>query len=436
MNETLERQLTFDEDQERAIAACCDVARRIVAVTGKAGTGKTLLIKEIHRRLTLAGYSVACSAPTGKAAKRIVESTGLSAQTNHRLLGYGMPTEFEETNEKTGRKKIIKLSTGPRWTRRDPMHYDTILCDEYAMVNQEINRNLIDALKPGGRICMFGDVNQLRPIEENKNLADEPSAFQRALTKFDGIELRTIHRQQEGSGIADNGSLVLLGRMPKKHDDFRMNITSDPVRDIQGFVMSELERGIDYSTTEAQIITAMNKSWIGTKKLNLVVQNLFWKRERPSLTLSRHKWEGEEATSIRVQVGSKVVCTANLYDLGNEQSMFNGELGTVVDINHEDESFDVDFGDRIVTIPPLMIIVRDNGSVVEADPRKSIDLAYVLTTHKCQGSEYAHVCYVLNKSTIYTQSRRNMYTAITRAREHCTLITDMVSLTKSVKFVG
>ena len=436
MSEILDRPLVFDEDQERAISACCDVDKRIVAVTGKAGTGKTLLIKEIHRRLSLAGYTVGCSAPTGKAAKRIIESTGIPAQTNHRMLGYGMPTEYEETNEKTGRTKIVKLSTGPRYTRREPMQFDTILCDEYAMVNQEINRNLIDALKAGARICMFGDVNQLRPIEENKRLAEEPSAFQRALGKFDGIELRTIHRQEEGSGIADNGSMILLGRMPKKHQDFRLQITSEPVRDIQAFVESELARGVDFSSTDAQIITCMNKSWIGTKKLNLVIQNLFWRRERPSLTLARHKWEGEDATAIRVQVGTKVVCTSNIYDLGNEQSMFNGELGTIVEINHEDESFDVDFGDRIVTVPPLMIIVRDNGNVMEADPRKSIDLAYVLTTHKTQGSEYKHVCYIMNKSTIYTQSRRNFYTGITRAREFCTVITDMVSLTKSVKFQG
>lgn len=430
----LEPTIVFDDDQLAAIEACCNIDSRIVAVTGKAGTGKTLLIKEIHRRLSLAGYNVGCSAPTGKAAKRIRESTGLEAQTNHRMLGFGMPIEIEETDSK-GKTKIVKLSTGPRYSRSHPMYYDTILCDEYAMVNQEINRNLIDALKPGGRICMFGDVNQLKPIEENRSLQDEPSAFQRALSKFKGIELRTIHRQEEGSGIADNGARILLGRMPQKHDDFHIYMTTEPVRDIQTFVDRATTAGIDYSSTECQIITSMNKSWIGTKKLNLVIQDMFWKRELPGLTLDRHKWEGE-SSAIRVQVGSKVVYTANTYDLGNEQSVFNGEVGIVVEINHEEDSLDVDFGDRIVTIPPLLIVVKDNGQVSEVDPRKNIDLAYVLTTHKMQGSECKHVCYIMNRSTVYAQSRRNFYTGITRAREHCSVIADLISLTKSTKFPG
>ena len=85
------------------------------------------------------------------------------------------------------------------------MLYDTILCDEYAMVNQEIHRNLIDALKHGARICMFGDVNQLKPIEEDRRLDDQPSAFMAALAKFGGITLDTIHRHDAGSGIARNG---------------------------------------------------------------------------------------------------------------------------------------------------------------------------------------------------------------------------------------
>jgi ATP-dependent exoDNAse (exonuclease V) alpha subunit len=111
-------------------------------------------------------------------------------------------------------------------------------------------------------------------------------------------------------------------------------------------------------------------------------------------------------------------------------------VGIVVEINHEEDSLDIDFGDRIVTVPPLLIVVKDNGQVSEIDPRKNIDLAYVLTTHKMQGSECKHVCYIMNRSTVYAQSRRNFYTGITRAREHCSVIADLISLTKSTKFPG
>lgn len=435
----LPKELTFDDVQLAAIDACCDPTRRIVAVTGKAGTGKTALIKEVHKRLTDAGYIVGCSAPTGKAAKRIKESTGIQAQTNHRMLGYGMPVDHEETDEQTGEKKTVKLSTGPSFDRYRPLPYDVILADEYAMVNHEIHRSIIGALKSGARVCMFGDVNQLKPIEESKQLEGQPSPFMVALEKFSGIELTTIHRQQEGSGVAENGARILAGRMPIKRDDFDIQFTNEPVQKLQAFVTKNMELGIDYSSTENQIVTCMNKSWIGTKKLNLSIQSLYWRRELPFLDLPRHKWVAAEekgAATIRVQVGSKVVYTANTYDLGNEQSVFNGEIGTVVEINQEDGSLDIDLGDRVISVPPLLIIVRSDGSVAESDPRKNVDLAYVLTTHKMQGSECKRVTYIINKSTIYGQSRRNFYTAITRAREHCTVIADQISLAKSTKYAG
>ena len=433
----LPAQVVWDAKQIEAIDACCNLDKRIVAVTGKAGTGKTILIREVAKRLSDAGYIVQTSAPTGKAAKRIKEATGLDAMTNHRMLGYGMPIEHEEKDDKTGKTKTTRVSTGPRFRRSNPMPYDTILCDEYAMVNEEINRGLIDALKAGARICMFGDANQLKPIEEDRRLEGEPSPFQRALLKFSGHTLDTIHRQVDGSGIASNGALILQGRMPRKHDDFNIIMTTTPVQSMQEFVNESMAAGIDYSTVDHQIITCMNKSWIGTKKLNLVLQAVFWHRERPYIELPRYQSQGaEDNAPIRVQVGSKVVYTANTYDLGNEQSVFNGETGIVAAINHEDGSIDLDLADRMVTVPPWLITVKDNGSVVEGDPRRNIDHAYVLTTHKCQGSEYQHVCYVINKSTLWVQSRRNMYTALTRARKHCTLMTDSVSLAKSTKWPG
>jgi len=429
--------IEWDEMQQQAIDACCDMKRRIVAITGKAGTGKTMLLREVAKRLNDHGYTVQASAPTGKAAKRIQEATGLSAMTNHRMLGYGMPVELEVDDEKTGDKKIVKVSTGPHFTARRPMQYDTILCDEYAMVNTEINRGLIDALKAGARICMFGDANQLKPIEEDKRLDGQPSAFQNALTKFGGITLDTIHRHDEGSGIARNAALVLQGRMPRVTDDFKLQQTDQPVRAVQEFIELQSANGHRYDDTDHQIVTCMNKSWIGTQRLNLVVQSMFWDRTRPHMELPRYKVANVDTPPIRVQVGSKVVYTANSYDLDNNgTSIFNGEVGTVIDLDHMEGSVEIDLGDRTVVVPPVYFHVRQDGRVIEQDPRRNIDLAYVLTTHKMQGSEVKHIAYVLNKSTLWGQSRRNMYTAITRAREHCTVFCDPQSLAKSTKFQG
>jgi exodeoxyribonuclease V alpha subunit len=432
------KPVVFDDKQQEAIDACCDVSRRIVAVTGKAGTGKTLIMREVHKRLTGVGYLVQASAPTGKAAKRIREVTGLEAMTNHRMLGYGMPIEHETEDEKTGDKKTVLISTGPRFKRSNPLPFDTILCDEYAMVNQEIHRNIIDALKSGARVCMFGDVNQLKPIEEDRRLDTQPSAFMVALQKFSGTMLDTIHRHDAGSGIAQNGALILAGRPPRPSDDFLVRQTDRPVLAVQEWLEHQLENGHNYADTDHQIITCMNKSWIGTQKLNLIVQAMFWDRARPFIELPRYRDAGSDIAPIRVQVGSKVVYTANTYDFNDDgQSFaFNGETGTVININHAEGSVEIDFGDRTVIIPPLVITVYPDGRVVEGDPRRNIQHAYVLTTHKCQGSEYKHVTYVMNKSTMWAQSRRNFYTAVTRAREHCTVFTDMVSLMKSTKYAG
>ena len=429
--------IVWDDVQLQAIDACCDISKRIVAVTGKAGTGKTVIMREVARRLVDVGYIVQASAPTGKAAKRIREATQLEAMTNHRMLGYGMPRDVEVDDEKTGERKIVQVSTGPRFGRMKPFIYDTILCDEYAMVNQEIHRNLIDALKHGARICMFGDVNQLKPIEEDRRLDDQPSAFMAALAKFGGITLDTIHRHDAGSGIARNGALILSGKMPRASDDFTLRQTDQPVRAVQEFIELSLGAGHSYADTDHQIVTCMNKSWVGTQKLNLVVQAMFWDRARPFIELPRYRIGSEPQPPIRVQVGSKVVYTANTYDMGDSVTYaFNGEVGIVIDINYEEGSVEIDFGDRTVIVPPLIVAVYPDGRAVEQDPRRNIDHAYVLTTHKMQGSEVRHVCYVINKSTLWAQSRRNMYTAITRAREHCTVFCDMHSMAKSTKFVG
>ena len=162
----------FDEKQKKAIELCCDKDRRIVAITGEAGTGKTTIIKEVYRRL----YSehdvydrnknlvkivpdIVVAAPTGKAAKRIYELTGIPPITLHRLLEYPMTGEIDETTGKP------KTHFGPKRDHDNPLDQKIVICDEYAMVNVELHRNLINALPRGGMVRMFGDCNQLEPIE-------------------------------------------------------------------------------------------------------------------------------------------------------------------------------------------------------------------------------------------------------------------------------
>lgn len=412
--------MDWDKDQQEAITACCDVDKRVVAVTGSAGTGKTQLLQEVYNRLTGAGYSVGMGAPTGKAAKRIREATGIDcAVTLHKLLEYSHPGEADP---KTG--KMMGFSF-PKCRRDNPLEYDVVLIDEYAMVNQEVHRHLFDALKHGALVRVFGDVNQLKPIESNEEKADRPTAFMTLLEKFSGHVLKTIHRQGAGSGIIENGARILSGRIPIRRDDFTMSITNSPIEELRKYTVEMLANGVSFADIEHQVIVLGHRSWVGTVKVNAMMQNLFRTEAAEWRDIPRHPWH--ETAYLRLHIGDKILQTVNDYAIG----AYNGEVGIVVELTEWDEVV-VDFGDRQVVYPPLVEVTLVDGRIKQLDPRKNIDLAYAITTHKMQGSECQHIVYLMNKSNKYMQSRNNFYTGSTRARVLTHVISDMVSLSNSV----
>ena len=440
MDAMIDREFEFDGTQLTAIERCCNMQERVVPVTGVAGTGKTTIIREVYKTLSDAGYRVVLCAPTGKAAKRITEATGIPAMTIHRLLEYPHPGERDDQGR-------AMSATVPKRDKNNPITQSVVLADEYAMVNREVHRNLIDALPAGGRICMFGDVNQLKPIEQGK-LAGKESPFEAALRRFQGTVLETIHRTVDGSGIAFNGARILKGQVPTRKDDFVMKLTERPVDELINYVMDALQAdNINYGTNQGQIITATKKTWVGTYKLNIALQDMLNPLgHKDRLLLKRHRWD--EKMPVRVGVGDKVIWTENAYDLRDvwdqtdeqtnlyipcpaEKTIMNGESGVVTRVG-DDGDIDIDVGDRVVEVPPVQSVQDRNNNIVQVDPRRNIDLGFVITTHKAQGSEWPHVIYVLNKSTMFIQSRHNMYTAISRARTKCTIISDQRSLQNSV----
>lgn len=428
-------QLELDSKQLEAITSCCDIAQRVVAVTGQAGTGKTTILEQVYKKLTEAGYAVVLCSPTGKAAKRITEVTGIEAQTIHRLLEYTHPGD---PDPKTG--KTIRFSF-PRRVRANPIDYDVVLVDEYSMVNWEVHRALFDALPNAACVRVFGDANQLDPIEEDFKLKSEPTPFQTILrnSKFKAIILDTVHRQGADSGILLNLVSILRGRMPTKNDQWTMQFTDYPVDALREYVLQSLDNGVDFSTIDNQILTPQNTSWVGTVKLNAMLQLQFRDLDKQVIKVPRHDWTKKGARQedakgqlfLPMSVGDKVICTRNMYDL----FVFNGETGVIKEIT-SDEEIIIDFGDREQAIPPLLAVLNRFGKVVEIDPRKDIDLAYAITTHKAQGSEYRRVVYVLNKSTAFMQNRRNLYTACSRGKEHVHIITDQRGLQGSIYKAG
>ena len=405
--------ITLTDTQIKAINLCLDTTCRVATVTGSAGTGKTVILKYVADHLVQSGYTVALAAPTGKAAKRITEATGYEATTLHRLLRYPLPNEVDPATGAALDKTL------PAHRRSNPLDADFVLVDEYAMVNHEMHRNLLNALKPGGIVRMFGDINQLRPIETLDILKAKESPFSILLSKFPCTVLDVIHRQAAGSGILSNGALINKGKIPKRQGDFKIHITGSPVHKLKELINQE-----NYGLLRNQVITPAAKSWVGSYKLNLQIQTTI----NPSvlrMPLARNSWHKKEG--ISVGIGDKVIISKNDYQL----NMFNGETGIILDIT-ENESIVVDFKDRIVEIPCELLYIDKHGSTKKYDPRVSIDLAFAITTHKAQGSEYDNVIYVLNKGSRYIQCRSNFYTGITRAKKQVHLISDQYSLTNSV----
>jgi len=433
-----EDEIEYDERQLAAINECCDQTKRIVTVSGSAGTGKTTILKKVYQRLVDAGFTVALTSPTGKAAKRIYEVTGIPAMTNHRILEYTHPGE---TDPVTGKPFGVAY---PRRHRENPLEYDFILADEYAMVNKEIHRNLLDAMKTGSCIRYFGDERQLEPIEDDawkdRDRTKEPSQFLKCLNepRLTSVKLNKVFRQAEGSGLLDNLYLILRQSLPRNNDQWFNKFTDKPIDALQEFIFEHFD-DIKFNETNNQIIVPGNNKWVGTRKLNFILQAIYFDphddTDENTITIPRHNWDigmydtkGEAGGYIKLHVGDKVIFKANNLDL----SVFNGETGIVKEFDNEYGEVVIDFGDREQAIPILMIKTNQYGKQVEYDPRKDIDLAYAITTHKSQGSQYDHVIYIMNKCDAFLLNNRNMYTACSRAQKYVYVISDQISFSRTI----
>lgn len=414
--------MEFTPEQEEAIEWCC-TDEPIVGVTGQAGTGKTAIIKEIYRILREQGLRVAVCALAGKAVDRIKEATGIEdAVTIHRLLEFPQPGEIDpDTGE-----PVKWASYGPKRNADNPLEYDAVLCDEYSMVNWELNNQLLDAL-PHGVLRAFGDMNQLKPVEKDEDLRDEPSPFSSILKECPSVKLKRIWRN--GGVIVENADRILKRQIPQDGGDFFQMIVKpeEVLTTLDAWVMDSFEHGIDFLfKTENQIITPSNKTSIGVAELN----RYFLEKEKEKHKTGwyfppRHKWDKKPWVHLRE--GLKVIQTKNDYNL----KVFNGQTGIITRIDPE-FNVTVDFGDRQVLYPPIVTIPDKHGFDMKDYPQANLDLAFVVSTHKSQGSEYQHIIYVMGCEARFTHSIGNFYTGVTRARKTCTVITDEIALVNSI----
>ncbi len=351
--------------QKEAVARA--LASKVLVGTGGPGVGKTTLIRSIMTILTAKGVRVALCAPTGRAAKRLSETTGLEAKTIHRLL---------ETNPANG---------GFRCGAEAPLECDLLVVDETSMVDVPLMAALLRALPRTAALLLVGDVDQLPSVGAGQVLADVIGSGAVPVAR-----LSEIFRQAAESRIVINAHRVNAGRMPDLEvpaeggSDFYFVATDDPedgARKVVEIVRERILRrfGLD-AVRDVQVLAPMQRCVLGARGLNLALQEaLNGDVSKPSI----------EKFGWTYRVGDKVMQTENDY----EKEVYNGDIGTIVGLDAEEGELAIEFDGRLVPYP-----------FGELD---QVTLAYATTIHKAQGSEYPPVVIPV-AMTHYMMLRRNL----------------------------
>ncbi|MBR3367455.1 MAG: ATP-dependent RecD-like DNA helicase [Lachnospiraceae bacterium] len=393
--------IELDELQRSAVRMA--VEHTVLLISGGPGTGKTTTINTIIRLLHDLGLSVMLAAPTGRAARRMTEATGYPAMTIHRLLGVrGVPGD-----------DTLSGTVGFEKDRDNPLETDALIIDEMSMVDTHLFCSLLKAVLPGTRLILVGDVDQLPSVGPGRVLRDlmDSGAFRTVL-------LKTIFRQAMESDIVMNAHRILNGEMlelDNRSKDFFFLERSDVgviYKHTVDLLQGRMPAYAGCSPWEVQVLTPMRKGNLGVLRLNEVLQSIL---NPPAPGKAEHT-----RADVTFREGDKVMQTRNNYQIawevrGNfgipiEQGtgIFNGDFGRVEEIDTAAQTMTVRFDeDRIVTYP-----------FGELD---DLDLAYAVTVHKSQGSEYPAVILPLLQGPSGLFNRNLLYTAVTRAK-NCVVI--------------
>ncbi len=368
----------------------------VMLLTGGPGTGKTTIVKALLDIFKSMDMKVALAAPTGRAAKRLSEATSHEAKTIHRLL------EFEYSNEDSDR-------SGFRRNENDTLEENVLIIDESSMIDNILMCNLLKAVKPGARVILIGDADQLPSIGAGNVLRDLVDS-----KRFATIQLNEIFRQAQESLIVTNAHKINHGEMPilniKNNDFFFLprNTDDEIAMTVADLCRNRLPRTYGKETEGGiQVISPSRKGTAGTENLNVLLQNAL----NPKAPDKR-----EHIHRDRVfREGDKVMQIKNNYELewyrdddSEGMGIFNGDIGTVIKVDHMSQSLKVLFEDRYVNY---------NFTLLE-----ELEHAYAITVHKSQGCEYPFVIIPLYNAPIMLLTKNLFYTAVTRAKRMVILV--------------
>ena len=368
----------------------------VLLLTGGPGTGKTTSLRGIVALYRRMGLDVALLAPTGRAAKRLGEVTDCDAQTIHRVLGMSY-------NDLTGQAAFKKNGS-------DPLEAHAVIVDEMSMVDLELMQALLEALRPGCRLVLVGDPDQLPSVGAGNVLGDLLRS-----TVVPTVSLTQVFRQAEQSAIIRNAHAVNMGQPPQldsNQGDFFFLCRRSPDRLVQTVVelcRDRLPRNMNIPAEQIQVLSPTRKGACGTVSLNRALQAAL----NPPSPQKRQKQWGD----VTFRVGDRVMQTKNNYDVLWEKDdgtagsgIFNGDVGVIQDIDSSGEQIVLRFDDRTATYT--------------ADLLSQLDMAYAITVHKSQGSEYPAVILVSAPAAPSLMVRGVLYTAITRARRMLIMVGD------------
>ena len=371
---TAQTGIQYDDVQIRAIRKA--LRSKVMVLTGGPGTGKTTTTQGIIAALKSKGLEVQLAAPTGRAAKRMSEATGMYAETIHRLLEFH-PLEGYRRNED------------------NPLDGDALIVDECSMIDIILMSHLMKALPARMRLIMVGDIDQLPSVGPGNVLRDIIDS-----ERIPVIRLTRIFRQAQNSQIVMGAHSINQGQFPdirnRRNTDFKFIVEDDKeavAGKIVSLVKEEIPTTYGYSASDIQVLTPMQKGEIGGANLNSALQTALNTSE---ICLTKG--------GSSFKIGDRVMQLRNNY----KKSVFNGDLGYIESINTDEKTLKVNFDDSIVEY--------------ESSDLDEITLAYASTIHKSQGSEYPVVVMPVMMSHYIMLQRNLIYTGLTRAKKLCIMI--------------
>ena len=387
----------LDEMQKKAVQEAA--GHGLLILTGGPGTGKTTTINAIIRYFEGEGAEIRLAAPTGRAAKRMTEATGYEAQTIHRLLELsGMPEDDRE-----GQPIHFERNA------ENPLETDVIIIDEMSMVDIHLIHSLLMAVTAGTRLILVGDENQLPSVGPGNVLRDIIRSGQ-----FPVVELKKIFRQASESDIVVNAHKINKGEQVEinnKSRDFFFLKRYDAdiiIRVVIALIQEKLPKYVEAKPFEIQVLTPMRKGLLGVERLNQILQRYL----NPPDASKKEKEIGQGL----FREGDKVMQVKNNYQLEWEirgrygipmekgLGIFNGDMGIIREINKQTERVTVEFDEQRMVEYPYSGL-------------EELELAYAVTIHKSQGSEYPAVVIPLLSGPKMLMTRNLLYTAVTRAKQ-------------------